>query len=598
MALTVAALYLFTREKISIESSSLLVLTMLALGFVLFPFEGKDGKLEPEDFFLGFGNDALIAICALMMASQGLVRSGALAPVGRAVAHLWGLNPMLAMLAILLSTMATSAFMNNTPQVVMMIPVLISVAARSGIAPSRTLMPMTFSAQIGGMLTPIGTGLNLLVISSAASLGVPRFGMFDFILPGMLAASAGLLYLWLLAPRLLSDRETQLGDFSPRVFSAILHVREEGFANGKSVAEVLAKVGNKMRLTSIQRGENLTLAKLPTVVLQPGDRLFVSDKPENLKEFEDVLGATLYDDKGEAPISDEHPLKAEDQKLAEIVVTETSALARRTLNQAGFAYRYDLVPLALHRGGRHARSTGKELTDDVLEVGDVILVQGPGQEISKLRDSGELLVLDATTDLPHSEKAPWALLIMALVVGMAALRILPIAISALLGVILMIFARCMAWRDALKALDASMIFLTAASLALSLALIKTGGADYLARLFVAMSLGLSPAWVLSALVLLMAILANIISNTSAAVIGTPIAVAIANLLGMPPEPFVLAVLFGANMGFATPMADNCNLLVFSAGGYLFKDFLKVGIPLIILMWVAFSVVLPQFYPLR
>jgi di/tricarboxylate transporter len=457
MALTILALVLFSRENLAIESTSLLVIALLALGFVLFPYEHGQEKLDPTQFFLGFGNESLVAIGALMMASEGLVRTGALAPIGRWSARIWQLSPAAAMLGILAATTLVSAFMNNTPQVVVMIPILISVALRSGTSPSRLLMPMTFSAQIGGMLTPIGTGLNLLIIGSAASMGVHRFGMFDFFVPGLVVASVGTAYLWLLAPRLLPDRETQFRDTSPRVFNAVLHVNADSYANGRSIAEVLQQVNGEMTISRIQRGENLTLTKLPSSVLREGDRLFVSDKPEKLKEFEEVLGLTLYDALGETLVSEEHPLAAEDQQLAEIVVTETSPLARRTLNQAGFKYRYELVPLALHRGRREG-ATGADVADELLRVGDVLLVQGPAAEIARLREGGELLVLDATTDLPHTAKAPLAVGIMLGVIVLASLKVLPISVSALAGVVAMIFTGCMRWRDATNALDAAVIF--------------------------------------------------------------------------------------------------------------------------------------------
>jgi di/tricarboxylate transporter len=597
MVLTAVTLFLFSRERIPVETTSILVLALLAVAFTVFPFEADGERLEPETFFLGFGNEALVAISALMMASYALVRTGAIVPLGRWTAALWNVSPHWAMLGMLASTALISGFMNNTPQVVMMIPILVSVAMRSGTPASKTLMPMTFSAQIGGMLTPIGTSLNLLVIATAAGLGVPRFHMFDFFVPGLIVASAGIAYLWLIAPRLLPDRSSDFVDTSPRIFSAVLHVTEESYANGKTVSDVLKKTNGRLKITRIERGENLTLAKLPVSVLRAGDRIYVSDTPENLKEFETLLETTLYDGEDRAPVNDKHPLEPPKQQLAQIVVTENSPLVRRTLTQAGFAYRYDLTPLALHRSHRHARTSGTPMVDEVLRAGDVLLVQGKAEEIARLKDSGELLVLDATADLPHTTKAPLALAFMILIVVLAATKTLPIAVAAIAGVVLMIFTGCMTLRDAFRALDASMIFLTVASIALSVALMKTGGAQFLAEGFVALSTGLSPLWVMSGLVLLMAIFANVISNTSAAVIGTPIAVYIANLLGVAPEPFVLAVLFGVNLAYCTPMADNCNLLVLNPGGYRFMDFVRVGVPLTIIMWLAITLVLPVFFPL-
>jgi di/tricarboxylate transporter len=597
MLLTAAALFLFSRERLPIETTSILVLALLSVSFTVFPFEAEGERVEAETFFLGFGNEALVAISALMMASYGLVRTGALVPIGRWTAALWNVSPGGAMLAMLASTAVISAFMNNTPQVVMMIPILISVAMRSGTSASKTLMPMTFSAQLGGILTPIGTSLNLLVIATAAGLGVPRFQMFDFFVPGAIVASVGIAYIWLVAPRLLPERASNFADTQPRIFSAVLHIQEDSFANGKPVSEVLAKTEGRMKITRIERGDHLTLAKLPVSVLRAGDRIYVSDTPENLKEFETLLGAALYSGEDEARVDEEHPLAPPKQQLAQIVVTDNSALTRRTLNHAGFSFRYDLLPLALHRSQPRAQTSDTPIVDQVLSAGDVLLVQGKEEEIARLKDSGELLVLDATTDLPHTRKAPLAFALMLLIVTLAAAKVLPIAVAALAGVVLMIFTGCMTLREALRALDASMIFLTVASIALSVALMKTGGAQYIAEVFVAVSSGLSPLWIMSGLVLMMAAFANVISNTSAAVIGTPIAVSIANLLGVAPEPFVLAVLFGVNFAFCTPMADNCNLLVLNAGGYRFMDFVRVGVPLTLIMWLATTLVLPRFFPL-
>jgi di/tricarboxylate transporter len=226
-----------------------------------------------------------------------------------------------------------------------------------------------------------------------------------------------------------------------------------------------------------------------------------------------------------------------------------------------------------------------------------MLVQGKAGDIARLKTGGELLVLDSTTDLPHTSKAPLALLIMVSVVTLAASGILPIESSALLGVMVLIGTGCLKWRDATNALNVQVILIIVASLALGSALMKTGGADWLARIFLAMTLG-APGWLLlSGLMLLMAILTNIVSNNAAAVIGTPIAISIAMELGLPLEPFVLAVLFGANLSFVTPMAYKTNLLVMNAGGYKFNDFVKVGLPLTILMWSSLSIILSVSYRL-
>jgi di/tricarboxylate transporter len=383
-------------------------------------------------------------------------------------------------------------------------------------------------------------------------------------------------------------------DTSPRVFAAQLVVLEGGFADGKTVAELIDKTGGSLRVTRIHRHDSV-IVLLPDATVRAGDRLLVNDTPEHLKEFEKILGATLY--LGDTPVDEEHPLVAEDQQIAEIVVVPGSPLENTTLSRIRFADQYQLVTLALHRSGPGVQTLREEVGDVVLRTGDVLLVQGASEQIARLKRGSELLVLDATADLPHSDKAWLALLIMGGIVATAAFGLAPIAISAVAGVLLMIATRCLSWRDATLALSAQVVLIVVASLALGAALLKTGGADWLAQLFVAVSFGAPPWASLAGLMLLMAILTNIVSNNAAAVIGTPIAIGIARALEVNPEPFVLAVLFGANMSYATPMAYKTNLLVMSAGGYRFGDFVRAGVPLTLVLWVVLSWLLVTLYPL-
>lgn len=594
LALTVLALFLFTRERIPLETSSLLILVALAVGFELFPYGGPDGTIRATDFFYGFGHEALVAVCALMIAGQGLVRTGALEPVGRVLARAWGVSPWFSLLATLIVGAVLSAFVNNTPIVVLLLPILISVSLRAKMSASAMLMPMGLATLIGGMGTTIGTSTNLLVVAVAADMGLPRFQMFDFLLPAAIAGGIGIVYLWLIAPRLLPERQTRLADTSPRIFTAQLHIPEDSFAAGKTLVQLSEKAGGPLNVKRIQRGAGVYITPLPDVILQAGDQLWVADTPDRLKELEQVSGAKLYS--GEQAIDEEHPLAEADQQLAELVVTPGSLLEQYTLEQARFAERYQLVPLAIHRAGR-TLAGNDDTRNTELQAGDVLLVQGPREQIAEIKRRGNLLVLDATTDLPFTRKAPLALSIMAAIVLAAAFGVLPIAISATVGALLMVLSGCLDWRDVGRALSAQVILIVVASLALGLALMKTGGAEYLAHFFVAVASDL-PSWgQIGGLILLMAVLTNIVSNNAAAVIGTPIAVSIAQQLGVPAEPFVLAVLFGANMSYATPMAYKTNLLVMNAGGYTFMDFVRVGVPLTIIMWLAFSWLLPVLYGL-
>jgi di/tricarboxylate transporter len=599
LVLTVVALFLFTRDNIALESSSLAILILLVVGFQLFPYT-QDGQvvLGPVDFFAGFGNEALITICVLMMVGKALETTGALQPLATIVGSAWASRPVLALVTTLVAGAILSAFMNNTPIVVLLMPILVGASLRSKFPVSGVMLPMGLATIIGGMSTTIGTSTNLLVVGISHDMGVLDFGLFDFVLPAAIVGGFGLLYLWLIAPRLIPDRTPPMADTSPRIFSAQLHVKEGGFADGKALSEVLAKAEGNLRIEKIQRTETLFLAKLPSVKLQPGDRLFVKDSPDNLKHYENLLGATLFNISDvEHPIDEETPLTAEGQQLAEVVVTRGSPLHLRSLAAARFSASYGLLPLAVHR----ARAPSSQVTGDLnlirLRAGDVLLVQGSGEAIANLKDSGTMLVLDGTTSLPQTHHAKRALAIMGFVVAAAATGLMPISVSAMVGLGLMIITGCLGWRDAANALSIPVVMIIVTALALGTALRGTGMADFIAVSFVDAAFGLPPPVVLSAFLMLMTIMTNIVSNNAAAAIGTPIGISIAQQLGVDPEPFILAVLFGANMSFATPYGYQTNLLVMSAGGYKFADFLRVGIPLTLIMWVGFSLVLPMLYEL-
>jgi di/tricarboxylate transporter len=596
LLITVLALYAFTRDKVPLEASSLAVLIALVTFFQVFPYIVDGEPLPAARFLEGFGNEALITICALMIVGKGLETTGALQPVAAWLARAWLANPVTASLVTLVASAVLSAFVNNTPVVVMLLPMLIGVAVRTKSAPSSILMPVGFATLLGGMGTSIGTSTNLLVVQLAGDLGAKRFGMFDFALPVLIVGGVGMLYLWLIAPRLLPARKAPLSDTTPRVFDAVFHINDESAACGKTFAQVLAMTNNTMRVTRIERGEGLAVAKLPSVNMTPGDRLFVRDTPERLKEYEKLLGATLHSDPLGSGVDTMTINQAELEHLAEIVVTRGSMLHKASLAGTRFAQRTGLMPLALHR----ARSEdGEEQHSHIglvtLRAGDVVLVQGTQANLDLLKRSGNALVLDGTMDLPRTSKSQRALGIMVFVVVAAAFGIMPISVSALIGVGVMLATRCLSWRDVGASISAPVVMIVVTSLALGLALVETGGATFIAQGFVGIFEILPTPMILSALILVMALLTNVVSNNAAGVIGTPIAIQVARELGVPPEPFVLAVIFGANMSYATPFGYQTNLLVLSAGGYKFSDFMRAGIPLTLIMWLGFSLVLPLLY---
>lgn len=595
MTLIVVALFLFARDDIPLETTSLVVLVLITVGFQLFPYESDGIVLSPSDFFLGFGNRALIAVCALMIVGQGLIHTGALEPVGRLLAELWRKLPVFSLLLTLLFTTFLSAFINNTPIVVLMLPILVGVSIKTGISSTGTLIPMGFASILGGMATTIGTSTNLLVVNVAADMGMDRFNMFDFLGPALVGGAFAMIYLWLVAPRLIPQRHPPLSQGVSRVYTAQIRLNPDSPLVGKTLARALLRAGVGINVETIQRGAGVFINPLPDVKLRSGDRLTTSDTQANLREFSRLLGGTLFS--GDHEVDDAHPLSAEGQHIAEVAITPASSLNGTRIGKARLFPKYGLRLLAFNRyeGSEGPESPG--LDEVRLRSGDVLLIQSSQENLAHLKESADFLVLDGTINLPRTRKAPIALITITSVVALAAARIMPIEISALLGCLVLIITGCLTWKDAMNALSTQVILIIVSSLAMGAALLKTGGADYLAKTFVSITFGAPPSLVLMGLMLMMGILTNVVSNNAAAVIGTPIAIGIAQRLGMPLEPFVLAVLFGANLSFATPMAYQTNILIMNAGGYKFGDFVRVGLPLSIMLWLILSGVLIWAYGL-
>ncbi|HEX5789329.1 MAG TPA: SLC13 family permease, partial [Woeseiaceae bacterium] len=345
MVLTLLGLYLFSRPRISLESSGLAVLTALIVGFEIFPYDGAGGRLGPNDFLAGFGNPALITIVALLVCSKALDVTGALHSTTRLLASVWGRQPRIGLLVTMFGVAIASMFMNNTPLVAMVLPVLVAVCMRTQTPMTTVLMPVGYATIIGGMATTIGTSTNLLVSNLVADHGMPRFGMFEFALPVVIAGSASILLLWFLAPHLLPARTPPLSDMSPRVFRGVLHVTERSAAVGKTLAELRTLTHGRMQVERIERGPDLFIARLPTQVLRAGDRLYVRGQSWQLKEYETVLGTPLK--LANEPTSESEKRWLEEktqQRLAEIVITSASPLYGQTIRHSALLAQYGLSP--------------------------------------------------------------------------------------------------------------------------------------------------------------------------------------------------------------------------------------------------------------
>ena len=595
MTITVVGLYLFSRDSIPIETSGLIIFITILSMFYLFPLQVNGFDSDPISLFLNsFGNEALVTICALLAVGKAIEVNGSLRPLISLLSKSWVKHPKLSFLGVLLFGAFFSAFINNTPIVVMLIPALIAVAKEANISSTKVLMPMGMATLIGGMSTTIGTSTNLLVVGIANDMGQEQIQLFDFMIPVLIAGSIGMLFLWLIAPKYLPDNKPRQSQAKTRIFEAVLYVNEDSYPNGKTLLDVMDKAGKDFDVQKIKRSDSLFVAKIPSIIFEPGDRIYVKSSIEKLKEFEGLLGLTLYEEDG--AIDSEEEIGQEYTHLAEVVITAGSFLDRSTLNAQRLAQRFNLLPIAIH-SGRTASQVSGDITSKRLNPGDVILVQGEEESIANLKTNANMLVIESDSPMPSGQKAYVPLYIMLGIVGFAASGLLPISVAALVGLGVMLVTKIIKWGDVGNAMNIPIIMLIVASLSLGTALEITGGSVFLAEMFVFLTQAMSIPMILSTLMLVMAILTNVVSNNAAAVIGTPIAISIGQQLGAPIEPFVLAVLFGANMSFVTPIGYQTNLLVMGAGGYKFNDFVKVGFPLAVIMWVSFSIILPLLYSL-
>ena len=584
-----AVFAVFAWDRFQLGSVCLAVLILLPALFFVFPHP----DVQPYRFFSGFGHPALVAICALMVLGHALVLTGALEPAARRLAGLVERSPRLALLAVLLVAAGFSGVMNDTPVVVLLMPLLIAALQRAGRRPGFMLMPMNFAVLIGGMSTTIGTSTNLIVVALAASLGAQAFSVFEFLPLVALAAVPGLLYLWLVAPWLLRHADTAAPVALQPVFDAELRITADTWLDGAQVREVLRRTGGRLPLRQIRRANGALAAPLPTATLRAGDRLIVQDTAEHLKDFESSLKTPLHS------LAAEHaqPVDAEHQAVAaQLVVTPESPMVGRTARGERLADRYGLVLIGLRkaRGGAALR---EDLPDQRVDPGDVLLLQGPPEALQAVQRDGIGLLLDERLALPRQRHSWVALGTLAAVVGSAGFGGVPIALAALVGVLVLMATRALAWREVGGALSVNVVLIVAASLALGDALTVTGATGFLAEAFVSGVAGWPALAVLAALMGLVGALTNFVSNNAAAAIGTPLAIEVARLLGLPAEPYVLAVLFGCNLSYVTPMAYQTNLLVMNAAGYTFRDFVRVGGPLFLIMWAGLSLALAGRYGL-
>ena len=560
---------------------------MLAQRLIVPSSPPKPGQISPVEALSGFSNEATVTVAAMFALSLGIERSGALEPLTRQLMRIK--RPWVLTLALMLAIAPLGAFIKNIALVATFLPLALRVCQRTRTSPARVLMPMAYAAQMGGVCTLIGTSSNLLADSLAQKHGMVAFGVFEFTRMGVVLAVVGIVYLmlvgrWLL-PRQVDAEMPEQEDIGKYVTE--LEVTEQSSLLGGSIAD--ARLGERFGVYPLEllRGEKRMWSPRSQQIAV-GDVLLVRGDWEKIEDFR--RGAGLRNAPDRRYLQDAHHLRV----MVELMVAPASPMEGRRLDEIGLRWRYDAVTLAIHRRGQLLRD---KLSDVSLAVGDVLLVLVGEEALSNLRNDEAFIVLSEREEAHRTPRKAWyAVAIMAAVVISSGLHWLPIPIAAICGATAMALTGCFGRKDVYEGIDWKIIILLGAILPLGIAIEQSG----LSQTLVHMGLGVvgehGPLAALLMVYLLTALLTELMGHNPSVVLMVGIAASVAHAMNVDPRPFVVAVAFAAATSFATPVGYPTNTMVYYAGGYRFTDFMKVGIPLILIFCALSMWLIPLFWP--
>ncbi|GAB3677886.1 SLC13 family permease [Halopiger thermotolerans] len=575
------ALVLFLTERLPIDVTAILLIVVLV---VLEPWTG----IDPETGISGFANEATITVLAMLILSGGISRTGVVQELGRRMADFAGDSVRRQLFATVAATSPVSGFLNNTPVVALLVPVVTDVANRGNTSPSKLLIPLSYASQIGGMLTLIGTSTNILASDISARLSseypeLHRFSMFEFTQLGALVTLVGGLYLIFVGHYLLPERVPPRADYLEEYdvgnYVADVAVVPGSPLVGETVGDAVEMLAPDVDVVQVVRDEDRSIAPRQETRLHEGDVLVVRTNRDAIAALEDAAGIEPVG----FPRTDLN-LSADEGIITELVVSLDSRLVGERLDPEGFREEFDAAVLGLrHRGELIA----ERIVGTRLGVGDTLLVQAPPETLDRLARGDDVIVARESSQPEYrADKAPIAVAIMVGVVAVAALEIYPILISALAGVVAMVVTGVLDANELYDAVEWDIIFLLAGVIPLGIALEESGAAALLAFTVVETASVLPTIAVLWLFYVLTALLTNVISNNASVVLLIPVAAAAAAGIGANPFSFVLAVTFAASTAFLGPIGYQTNLFVYGPGGYRFTDYARIGAPLQLLLSVV------------
>jgi di/tricarboxylate transporter len=582
LGLLLFALVLFGTERIPID----IVTILLVLAMIL------TQTLTPAEAFRGFGDDIIITIAGLFILTGGLAKTGVVDMIGRRLHRIAGGNEFRLTVLVMLVAAAAASVMKNTTTTAMLVPVVLGLAERSRLSPSRLLMPLAFGAILGGTCTLIGTSTNLAVSGAITRYGLAPFSMFELTTVGVLAALVGILYMLLLGRHLLPRHdaaESLTEQYHIREFITEVVVLRGSPLAGHTLAEANFSEEYDLTVLSIIRNKE-RIAPNASVELQAEDLLILQGRVQDILKIKTAAGLEI---KADFKLSDTL-LETREIELFEVMVLRSSEFAGRTLKGLRFRQRFGVTALAINRHGVTFLSKISAVT---LRFGDVLLVQGPRVQIEQLAADGNILLLeDVTGRRGRGQKKKWAVAAFLLFIILSVTKLTALPVAILLGVLLLLASRAVRVQEIYDLVEWRLIVLIAGMISFGTAMEKTGTDKYLADFIVHYGRPYGSTVVLAGFFVLTVALTQPMSNQAAALVVVPVAIKTAALLGLNPRTFAVAVTYAASCSFLTPLEPAC-VLIYTPGGYRFVDFVKIGSLLTVAVFVISMLLIPVFWPL-